>query len=225
MLPPYTDLDAQHKSKQRNRWIAFALFLAAVVGVALGVHYSGSKSGGATPTPATPVLPACVRNDAGPWKASLEKSLRSVDGASVSGAGAVVNLHQTNVLEPRNLDDSTTYASMKKTYGIGDGVSGFWTWVEANSAAHKTELHAVFAEMRNATADKLTIGIELSLSSQIPNGEVEANTFARFLQIEDNCGKAYAIMSSGDPTKDVGGQTTDCIACTITILSATMAWA
>ena len=85
MLPPYTDLDAQHKSKQRNRWIAFALFLAAVVGVALGVHYSGSKSGGggATPTPATPVLPACVSNDAGPWKASLEKSLRGVDGASL----------------------------------------------------------------------------------------------------------------------------------------------
>jgi hypothetical protein len=142
------------------------------------------------------------------WKVSTKRGTQSGLGVSVSGSGAWARLDGTMDFKIRHLDSSKTYDMMKKSYNIGGGVSAFWSWIgiSANASTHKEEIHEVFTEVSNSQEVSGNAHVDLYVSGQYPNVQVDASGYVLILQIEDSSGNTYNMMSTGDPASDTGAQ-------------------
>jgi hypothetical protein len=146
--------------------------------------------------------------DVSSWQVSTKRGTQSGLQVSVSGAGAWGKLDGNMAFTIRHLDKSSTYDQMKSDYNIGGGVSGFWSWlgISANASTHKEEIHQVFNEVSNAQAVKGTAHVQLEVTGQYPNVQVDASGFVVVLQIQNSSGNTFNLMSTGDPASDTGAQ-------------------
>jgi hypothetical protein len=142
------------------------------------------------------------------WQVSTKRGTQSGVGVSVSGAGAWARLDGQMSFTIRHLDKSTTYDEMKSSYDIGGGVSAFWSWlgISANASTHQEQIHQAFQEIANSQAVKGSAKVDLECTGQYPNVQVDASGFVLVLQIQDNLGNTYNMMSTGDPQSDTGAQ-------------------
>ena len=142
------------------------------------------------------------------WQVSTKRGTQSGIGVSVSGAGAWAKLDGQMAFTIRHLDESKTYDEMKSEYNIGGGVSAFWSWlgISANASTHQEQIHQVFSEVSNSQAVKGTAHIDLEVTGQYPNVQVDASGYVLVLQIQDSSGNTFNMISTGDPTSDTGAQ-------------------
>jgi hypothetical protein len=142
------------------------------------------------------------------WQVSTKRGTQSGVGVSVSGSGAWARLDGNMAFTIRHLDKSTTYDEMKSEYNIGGGVSAFWSWlgISANASTHQEQIHQVFSEVANSQAVKGSAHIDLEVSGQYPNVQVDASGYVLVLQIQDNSGNTFNMISTGDPSSDTGAQ-------------------
>jgi hypothetical protein len=142
------------------------------------------------------------------WQVSTKRGTQSGIGASVSGAGGWARIDGDMTFQIRHLDKSQTYDRMKSEYNIGGGVSAFWSWlgISANANTHKEEIHSVFNEVANSQAVDGHAHIQLEVSGQYPNVQVDATAYVLVLQIQDSSGNTFTMMSNGDPASDTGAQ-------------------
>ena len=161
-----------------------------------------------TTNPHTEVSVASPSQDVSSWKATAKRGTQSGVGVSVSGAGAWAELKGGMTFEIRHLDDSQTYTKLKKECNIGGGVSAFWSWlgISANASTHKEEIHETFNEVKNQQKVTGNANFDLFVTGQYPNVEVDASAYVLVLEIEDNSGNTYTMMSTGDPSGDTGAQ-------------------
>ena len=109
----------------------------------------------------------------------------------------------------RHLDKSTTYDSIVSKYNIGGGVSGFWSWLlglSASASQEHEEVHQAFNEIANSQAVNGSAHVDLECTGQYPNVQVSASGFVLVLQITDNAGNTFNMISTGNPTGDTGAQ-------------------
>ena len=146
--------------------------------------------------------------DVSSWRATAKHGTQSGVGVSVSGAGAYAKLTGTMEFEMKHLDKSQTYQKMKKSYDIGGGVSGFWSWIGlgANASTHKEEIHKVFNEVKNQQKVKGTANFDLEVTGQYPNVEVTASAYVLILQITDSQGNTFNVASNSGAVGDTGAQ-------------------
>ncbi len=142
------------------------------------------------------------------WKVTSQRGVQSGVGCRVSGAGAWASLDGNIFFTIKHLNKSKTYDMMKKEYNISGGVSAFWSWlgVSANASTHKEEIHKVFEEVSDSQDVTGSAHVSLSVSGQYPNVAVDASGYVMVLQIEDNSGNTYRMMSTDDPNSDTGAQ-------------------
>jgi hypothetical protein len=142
------------------------------------------------------------------WQVSLKRGTVSGVGVSVSGAGAWARLDGNMSFKIRQLDSSKTYDKMKSEYNIGGGVSAFWSWlgISANASTHKEEIHEVFKEVSESQEVDGSVHISLEVSGQYPNVEVSASAYVLVLQIQNDSGNTFKLMSAGDPASNTGAQ-------------------
>ena len=146
--------------------------------------------------------------DVSSWKVTTKHGTQSGVGVSVSGAGAWAQMEGTMTFHILHLDESKTYQYMKKTYGIGGGIGGFFSWLGlgANAETHKTEIHSVFNEIKNQQKVKGTVAVKLSVTGLYPNVEVDATAYVTVMQVTDSSGNTFTVASNGDPAGDTGAQ-------------------
>jgi len=111
--------------------------------------------------------------------------------------------------EIQQLEKSTTYDSMKSSYNIGGGVSGFWAWLlglSGSASQQHEEVHETFNEMASSQAVKGTVAVDLECTGQYPNVQVTASAFVLVLQITNSSGSNLYIASAGNPSGDTGAQ-------------------
>lgn len=151
---------------------------------------------------------AVATTDVNSWKVTLKRGTQSGVGVSISGAGAWAELSGDMTFQISSLDDSQTYNEMKKSYDIGGGVSGFWSWlgISANASTHKEEIHSVFQEVKNTQKVSGTAHFDLQVTGLYPNVAVDASAYVLVMQVEDNSGNTFTMASSGDPGSDTGSQ-------------------
>jgi hypothetical protein len=109
----------------------------------------------------------------------------------------------------RHLDKSSTYDSIKSQYSVAGGVSGFWGWLlglSASATQQHEEVHQAFSEIANSQAVNGSAHVSLECTGQYPNVQVSASGFVLVLQITDNAGNTYNMISTGNPPADTGAQ-------------------
>ena len=127
----------------------------------------------------------------------------------MSGSGAWARLDGQMNFELRHLDKSSTYDSIKSQYSVAGGVSGFWGWLlglSASASQQHEEVHQAFSEIANSQAVNGSAHVSLECTGQYPNVQVSASGFVLVLQITDNAGNTYNMISTGNPTADTGAQ-------------------
>jgi hypothetical protein len=77
---------------------------------------------------------------------TLKRGTHEGVGASVSGAGAWVEIQGDMSFLAYHLDSTKTYHRMEKEYDIGAGIGGFWSWlgVSAHASTHKQKWVRLF---------------------------------------------------------------------------------
>jgi hypothetical protein len=142
------------------------------------------------------------------WQVSTKRGTQSGVGVSVSGSGAWAKLQGSMSFTIRHLETSKTYDEMKSEYSIGGGVSAFWSWlgISANAQTHQEQIHQVFQEVSTSQAVKGSANFDLDCSGQYPNVQVDASAFVLVLQIQNDQGNTFNMISTGDPSSDTGAQ-------------------
>jgi hypothetical protein len=148
------------------------------------------------------------QTDVNSWQVSTKRGTQSGIGVSVSGSGAWAKLKGNMSFTIRHLETSKTFDQMKSEYNIGGGVSAFWSWlgISANASTHQEQIHQVFQEVSTSQAVKGSAKFDLDVSGQYPNVQVDASAFVLVLQIQDNQGNTFNMISTGDPKSDTGAQ-------------------
>lgn len=151
---------------------------------------------------------APAKQDVSSWQVSTKHGTQSGVGVNISGAGAYAKLSGRMTFQIRSLDKSKTFDQMKKSYSISGGVSGFWAWLGfgSNASTHKDEIHQVFKEVSNSQAVNGVADFDLEATGLYPNVQVFAQAFVMVMQVTDNLGNTYTMMSNGDPASDTGAQ-------------------
>jgi hypothetical protein len=146
--------------------------------------------------------------DVSSWQVSTKRGTQSGLTVSVSGSGAWARLDGTMKFQIFHLDKSTTYDQMKSEYNIGGGVSAFWSWlgISANASTHQEQIHQTFQEVVNSQKVSGSAHVDLEVTGQYPNVQVDAGGYVVILQITDSSGNTYNVMSTGDPKSDTGAQ-------------------
>ncbi|MEF2073312.1 hypothetical protein [Consotaella aegiceratis] len=142
------------------------------------------------------------------WKVSTKRGTQIGVGASVSGAGAWVEMSGVFNFKLRRLESSKTYDRMKTEYSISGGVSAFWSWlgISANASTHKEEIHEVFTELSQSQEVDGVANFKMDITGIYPNVRVDASAYVMIFQIEDGDGNTYNMVSNGDPSSDTGAQ-------------------
>jgi hypothetical protein len=142
------------------------------------------------------------------YQVSTKRGTQSGVGVTISGAGAWAGLKGDMTFQIYSLDSSKTYSQMKSSYNIGGGVSGFFAWLGfgANADTHKSEVESTFKEITNSQEVQGKAHFDLMVSGIYPNVQVFAQAFVMVLQVTDNLGNTYNMISDGDPASDTGAQ-------------------
>jgi hypothetical protein len=142
------------------------------------------------------------------YKVTLKRGNISGVGASVSGAGAWVKLKGEMDFSTKRLETSKTYNEIKNKYKIGGGVSAFWSWIGLNvkGEKEKEEITKTFHELQQSQEVKGRIRVNMQVSGQYPNVQVDASAYVLVFEVEDKQGNKFHIASSGDPQSDIGAQ-------------------
>lgn len=157
---------------------------------------------------ATLAIPAPSGTGVNSWQVATKRGTQSGVGVSVSGAGAWARLQGNMTFQIRHLETSKTFDQMKSEYSIGGGVSAFWSWlgISANASTHQEQIHQVFNEISTSQAVDGSAKIDLDCSGQYPNVQVDASAFVLVLQIQNDSGNTFNMISTGDPKSDTGAQ-------------------
>jgi len=142
------------------------------------------------------------------FKVTLKRGQIAGVGASVSGAGAWVKVKGSMSFTLTQLEKSRTYNKMVTKHGISGGVRGFWGWIGfgANASNHKTEIQETLKELTQSTMVNGTVEVEMMVTGQYVNVQVDASAYVQVLQITDNQGNNMTVFSNSGPTADVGAQ-------------------
>jgi hypothetical protein len=129
-------------------------------------------------------------------------------GVSVSGQGAWAKMKGEFSFQLQQVEKSSTFQSLKSSYNISGGVSGFWSWIGfgANADTHREEIRTALKEMFSAQKVDGRVDVDIGVTGIYPNVQVDASAFILVLQITDNQGSTATVFSNGAPTKDVGAQ-------------------
>ena len=142
------------------------------------------------------------------YQVSTKRGTQSGVGVTISGAGAWAELKGEMTFEIYSIDSSKTYSEMKSSYDISGGVHGFWAWLGfgANAETHKSEVESMFKEITNTQKVNGKADFDLMVSGIYPNVQVFAQAYVMVLQVQDNLGNTFNMISDGDPTSDTGAQ-------------------
>lgn len=142
------------------------------------------------------------------WKVTTKKGRISGVGVSVSGSGAYAKMEGSFSFTLKRMESSKTYNKMVKEYNISGGVSGFFAWIGFGSHAstHKTEIQESFKEMASSEEVNGTVNIDMMVTGQYPNVQVDASAYILVLQLTDDQGNKTAVFSNGSPATDTGAQ-------------------
>jgi len=142
------------------------------------------------------------------WKVTTKRGRVSGVGVSVSGSGAYVKMSGGFDFSIKRMESSQTYNKMVKEYNIGGGVSGFFAWIGfgANASTHKTEIQESFQQMANSENVDGTVNIDMMVSGQYPNVQVDASAYMLVLELTDKQGNKTSVFSNDDPAANTGAQ-------------------
>jgi hypothetical protein len=142
------------------------------------------------------------------YQVSTKRGTQSGVGVTISGAGAWAELKGEMAFEIYSIDSSKTFSEMKSSYDIGGGVHGFWAWLGfgANAETHKSEVESMFKEITNTQKVNGKASFDLMVTGLYPNVQVFAQAYVMVLQVIDNLGNTFNMISDGDPTSDTGAQ-------------------
>jgi hypothetical protein len=142
------------------------------------------------------------------WQVSTKRGTQSGVGVSVSGSGAWAKLLGNMSFSIRHLEQSKTYDELKSTQSFSAGVSGFWGWLGlgANAQTYQSQIHQAFQEMSTSQAVNGSAKFDLECSGQYPNVQVDASAFILVLQIQNDSGNTFNLISNGAPSSDTGAQ-------------------
>lgn len=142
------------------------------------------------------------------WQVSTKRGVQSGVGVSVSGSGAWAKLTGDMNFTIRHLEQSQTYDELKSSQSISGGVSGFWSWLGfgANASTYQEQIHQTFQEMSTSQVVQGSAKFDLECSGQYPNVPVDATAYVLVLQITNDQGSTFNLVSNGDPTSDTGAQ-------------------
>jgi hypothetical protein len=129
-------------------------------------------------------------------------------GVSVSGAGAWANMNGQFSFQLQHVESSTTYQSLKSSYNVSGGVSGFFSWLgfSSNVDAHREEIQTALKEMFSSQKVDGTVNVDMGVTGLYPNVQVDASAFILVLQITDSQGSTATVFSNGAPNTDTGAQ-------------------
>jgi len=142
------------------------------------------------------------------WQVQTKRGTQSGVGVSVSGAGAWAKLLGDMSFTIQHLETSKTFDQMQSEYSISGGVSGFWSWLGfgANAQTYQSQIHQAFQEISTSQAVKGSAKFDLDCSGQYPNVQVDASAFVLVMQIQNDQGNTFTLVSTGDPKSDTGAQ-------------------
>lgn len=142
------------------------------------------------------------------WKVTTKKGRISGVGVSVSGSGAYAKMDGSFSFELQRMESSKTYNKMVKEYNISGGVHGFFSWLGfgANASTHKKEIQESFKEMASSQKVKGTVNIDMMVTGQYPNVQVDASAYILVLQLTDEQGNKTSVFSNSSPSENTGAQ-------------------
>ncbi|WP_299386497.1 hypothetical protein [uncultured Lacinutrix sp.] len=142
------------------------------------------------------------------WKVTTKKGRISGVGVSVSGSGAYANMVGSFSFELKRMESSKTYNKMVKEYNISGGVGGFFAWLgfRSNASTHKKEIQESFKEMASSEKVKGKVNINMMVSGQYPNVQVDASAYILVLQLTDDQGNTTSVFSNNSPSENTGAQ-------------------
>lgn len=142
------------------------------------------------------------------WKTTMKKGRISGVGVSVSGSGAYARMNGSFGFELKRMESSKTYNKMVKEYNVSGGVSGFFSWIGfgTNASTHKKEIQESFKEMASSENVAGTVNIDMMVTGQYPNVQVDASAYILVLQLTDNQGNKTTVFSNADPSGNTGAQ-------------------
>jgi len=157
---------------------------------------------------ATLAVPAPSGTSVNSWQVATKRGTQSGVGVTVSGAGAWAKLAGNMKFTIQHLESSKTYDEMKSSYDIGGGISAFWSWIgiSANASTHQEQIHQVFQEVSTSQKVSGSAHFDLMCSGQYPNVQVDALAYILVLQITNDSGNTFNMISNGDPASDTGAQ-------------------
>jgi hypothetical protein len=159
---------------------------------------------------ATLAVPAPSGTSVNSWQVATKRGTQSGVGVTVSGSGAWAKLTGKMDFSIRHIEVSKTYDEMRSSsdYNMGGGISGFWSWFgfAANRSEHQEQIHQVFQEVSNSQKVNGHAKFDLECSGQYPNVQVDASAYVLVLQITNDSGNTFTMLSSGDPASDTGAQ-------------------
>lgn len=140
------------------------------------------------------------------WKVTVKKGIHNGIGASVSGAGARAHVTGSFSFTTRTLESSAEYHQLKTKYNFSAGTSGFWNWLVggARTSAEREEIQSTFHSMSKATATQGKVNIDLLVTGQIPNFQVDASAYVLIMMVTDAQGNTYEFASGANPQGDTG---------------------
>ncbi len=142
------------------------------------------------------------------WKVTTKKGRISGVGVSVSGSGAYAKMRGDFSFTLKRMESSKTYNKMVKEYNISGGVRGFFSWIGfgTNASTHKTEIQESFKEMASSEDVEGTVDIDMMVSGQYPNVQVDASAYILVLQLTDKQGNETSVFSNNAPADNTGAQ-------------------
>jgi len=145
------------------------------------------------------------------YKVTTKRGAISGVGVQVSGSGAWAKMSGAFSFQLRQMEKSQTYQSMMSSYNISGGVSGFFAWLGfgANASTHKEQIQTALHEMMSSQSVNGHVKVNLMVTGQYPNVQVDASAFILVLQITDAQGSTATVFSTGAPGTDVGAQDQD----------------
>jgi hypothetical protein len=142
------------------------------------------------------------------WQIATKHGTQSGVGVSVSGSGAWAKLLGDMSFTIRYLEQSKTFDQLKSQQSFSSGVSGFWAWLGLgqNKSTYQEQIHQAFHEMSTSQAVQGSAHFDLECSGQYPNVQVDASAFVLVLQIQNDSGNTFNLVSSTGGAGDTGAQ-------------------
>lgn len=142
------------------------------------------------------------------WQVSEKRGNLSGIEVSVTGPGSWARMKGSFGFSLRSLEKSGTYKKMQKSYNISGGIHGFFSWLGfgSNAQTHKEEINETFNEISNSQDVNGTVDVDLYVTGIYPGFEVKASAYVFVLQITNQTGQSFTVISDGDPTGDVNAQ-------------------